>query len=346
MQSREINILKATLPILVVLIHCNYLQNAYGNAQSIDGFVIFLRILSDSVLSLAVPTFFFISGFLFFSNGPVLRFKDYLEKMRRRARTLLIPYLIWNLLGFLLLCVKMLPPLHQHFPQYSDSDLSLMRIILGFWSLSHSTYPYDMPLWFIRNLIVVQCFAYIIGMLLRLFKAFTLVPAVVAVALLDICWPEGDPYGLVSSFFFFTIGAVASCCMKSVFLPARRIAVWMVGYAGIVTLYMALGGTFLFYFKTAAGILLLGKLAATLAAGDFRPSYLMEKSSFFVYAFHGLFITVTQKLAMSLIRPVSDLPALVDYVIIFIVLYGVSLAAFVVLDRHIPGLTRLLCGGR
>lgn len=346
MQSREVNILKATLPILVVLIHCNFLPNVDGRQESIQGFVMFIRIFSYCVLSLAVPAFFFLSGYLFFLNGGNLSRKDYIHKMKRRTKTLLLPYLIWNVLGLLLLAVKMHPSLHQHFPLYTESDLTAKGILMGFWSLSHSPYPYDMPLWFIRNLIVVQCFAYPIGLMLRGLKVYAVVPAVAAVALVEILWPDANAYGLVHSFFFFTFGGYASLSMKGTFLPVRNLTLWTIGYLAIAGLYVIAGGTLLYYVKTSAGILLLGKLAARQPADGFRLPPLLEKSSFFVYAFHGLFITVTQKLTMTLCAPNSDLTAASDYIMTFIILYGVSLTAYMVLERFLPSLTHILCGGR
>jgi fucose 4-O-acetylase-like acetyltransferase len=46
---------------------------------------------------IAVPLFFFISGFLFFLNIENFNLQSYGNKLQTRGKTLLIPYLFWNL---------------------------------------------------------------------------------------------------------------------------------------------------------------------------------------------------------------------------------------------------------
>lgn len=347
MQSREINILKGTLPILVVLIHSNFLGNVACDEETLRGFVIFRQILQDSVLSLAVPAFFFMSGYLFYQRGPELSFYDYKDKMKRRARTLLIPYLIWNIFGLLLLVVKMLPGVHQYFPQYHEADLSTLSIIKGFWTLSHSPYPYDMPLWFIRNLIVVQCCGYAIGLLLRYCRAYSVVVTAAGVAMMQMFFPDIYDQGLESTFLFFTFGGAASCWLKSIFRPMRGLGYIAIGYLVVVACYIISGGgALLFYLKTLTGIFVLCRLAAKLCSDGIHIPHLLTGSAFFVYAFHGLFVTVSHKLVTALVRPTSDIFAMVDYALVFIMLYGVSLVAYLLLNRFFPSFTKILCGGR
>ena len=59
----------------------------------------FLKLLvSQTLVKVAMPVFFIMSGYLFFANVGKWNLATYKKKTLRRVKTLLIPYLIWNLL--------------------------------------------------------------------------------------------------------------------------------------------------------------------------------------------------------------------------------------------------------
>ena len=59
----------------------------------------FLKLLvSQTLVKVAVPVFFIMSGYLFFANVEEWNMQVYKSKMLRRAKTLLLPYLVWNLM--------------------------------------------------------------------------------------------------------------------------------------------------------------------------------------------------------------------------------------------------------
>lgn len=80
---------KWVLTLLIVLYHISY----YGNRGIEEEVYKFIQNLGDCV----VPAFAIISGFLFWVN--VKSFSDVKDKVRRRVVTLLIPYLLWNLIN-------------------------------------------------------------------------------------------------------------------------------------------------------------------------------------------------------------------------------------------------------
>lgn len=80
---------KWVLTLLIVLYHISY----YGNKGIEEEVYKFIQNLGDCV----VPAFAIISGFLFWVN--VKDFSDVKSKVRRRVATLLVPYLVWNLIN-------------------------------------------------------------------------------------------------------------------------------------------------------------------------------------------------------------------------------------------------------
>ncbi len=54
---------------------------------------------SEGICRVAVPTLFLISGFLFFTRLEKWSADIWANKLKRRAKTLILPYFIWNLLS-------------------------------------------------------------------------------------------------------------------------------------------------------------------------------------------------------------------------------------------------------
>lgn len=91
---------------------------------------------------ITVPLFFIISGYLFFQkfDGSLEAYKS---KLKKRCSSLIVPYLLWNLLAFLFY-------LGGGLAEGSD-------FLSSFWVVDyHSGHsPADGPLWFLRTLILL-----------------------------------------------------------------------------------------------------------------------------------------------------------------------------------------------
>ena len=152
------NFLRFPLMAGVILIHCNFLPDMpepMAPGANTAMFTACLAWFDRYILSLCVPLFFFMSGYLFFRSGPQLSATGYAHKLAGRARSLLIPYMAWNTIGLLLLALKKLPALAPAFPQYESFTFSIPQILTGYVDLAGSGYPYDFVLWFLRNLILI-----------------------------------------------------------------------------------------------------------------------------------------------------------------------------------------------
>lgn len=112
LQSSAIDLLRFPLAIMVIFIHMNpnviNLLEADFGLLTTQGFYNVIGILLSHVLThIAVPTFFLISGFLFFVNFQEWSWEGYKKKMSSRVKTLLIPYVFWNVVPFLLMVIAM-----------------------------------------------------------------------------------------------------------------------------------------------------------------------------------------------------------------------------------------------
>lgn len=95
--SERLNNVKWILTLLIVLYHIQLI----GEYSSLEGKVfLYIKNLGDCV----VTSFGLISGFLFFYN--VSSYSDIINKMRRRIKTLIIPYFLWNVINSAFVIVR------------------------------------------------------------------------------------------------------------------------------------------------------------------------------------------------------------------------------------------------
>ena len=108
--SKTIMFLRFPLIVAVVFIHTNLADVMINgrllvNEGQFPIHDLFRHIITNELARIAVPLFFFISGFLFFYHTD-FSMKMYKQKLKKRVRTLLVPYLFWNTVVFLIFFMK------------------------------------------------------------------------------------------------------------------------------------------------------------------------------------------------------------------------------------------------
>lgn len=111
-----------------------------------------LQELFEYIACIAMSFFFLKSGFLLYRNATGANIKD---KLKRRLHTLLLPFLIWNIPGFL-------QDVFSAVILKAETDLSIGNILLKL-----SLFPYNGPLWYMFAILVLSCLA---PMILKLKK--------------------------------------------------------------------------------------------------------------------------------------------------------------------------------
>ena len=104
--SLTVSSLRLPMAVLVVFIHTQFATVMIDGQMTINSgqFPVYCfveQILCSMMLRMAVPFFFFVSGYFFFKSG-ILTLRSYIDKLKRRANTLLLPYMVWNMLYMLL----------------------------------------------------------------------------------------------------------------------------------------------------------------------------------------------------------------------------------------------------
>lgn len=102
LQSKVIDLLRFPLIVAVVFIH-GVGKDIFNNFNFIpsNDFILLTNLTTNGICRIAVPLFFLISGYLFFAKKWNMRI--YKEKLKRRVHSLLIPYLLFNLIGLIII---------------------------------------------------------------------------------------------------------------------------------------------------------------------------------------------------------------------------------------------------
>lgn len=139
--SKTFDLLRFPLALLVIYLHISPTFQPWTmprTYQSVSHHIyIMVNVVVCSIAQIAVPCFFMISAFLLVANIGYLTFHTYLIKLRHRFLTLFMPYIFWNIIawGYLVIVGG------------GDDQNTLSFIFLS---------PANFPLWFLRNLIVMN----------------------------------------------------------------------------------------------------------------------------------------------------------------------------------------------
>lgn len=151
------SILSYFLSILVFWIHISSLSNY--NIEGIRGIECFEKFYKELVAPVAVPLFFILSGVAFFRNYNRENFKI---KIKKRVKTLVIPYLLWNIIWMLFYIITSYSFVSNYFIGREKFVVSLKNIALAIFH-----YECNLPFWYIFCLIVFICLSPVIDFLMK-----------------------------------------------------------------------------------------------------------------------------------------------------------------------------------
>ncbi len=137
--SNFLNVVPLVCSLLVVMIHQHLVA---GNAFTVSSRII--SFFTHGICTAAVPTFFLLSGYLFFRNAGT--FFDVFQKQKKRIKSVLMPFLAWSAFYYVLYAAVTvsIPGFLQ-----SNVDLSPVGILKGI-----VFYEYAFPLWYMFQLLV------------------------------------------------------------------------------------------------------------------------------------------------------------------------------------------------
>lgn len=357
--SKTISYLRFPLIVGVVFIHSSFpVVNVYGTVYRFNQWPLVnftMNFFSNVLASISVPLFFFFSGFLFFYkkgfNGVA-----YIGKIKKRFKTLLVPYIIWNFFGFVLLLIKVHPKLLPYFPLLKDYKVDIITLLGSFWvtnlpvNVCGPYYPINIPFWFIRDLIVLVVLSPLIWWLIRTFGVL-FISFLGGVWLFSLGEFVGFPELSHQSLFFFPLGAFCGIRNVDFVEMAKRVPWFPCLYLFFAIIDALTKDSPYSYIYHHIGIIVgmisvINIVGFLLSRRMISVSPFLSRASFFVYAMHYLFIGSLIKVVIMFTCPNSSGLVILLYFVIPLITILICMGIYKVIDIFLPKLNSVLTGGR
>lgn len=223
--SDTISWLRFPLMVGIVYLHHNVTEGVQKHGMVLvdaapSWLAAFIAFFSDALARVAIPLFFIISGFLFFYYCDFNK-STYIDKLKRRTSSLLLPYITWNVIATILALVALLPfgtkqVLSDQSIGISDLNYTISGFFYQFWDVTKGLFlspysgidgifPANGVLWYVRDLLILIVFSPVIYWLLKRAGHFF-------VYALGLTWVILEPVNLghtsqlLSGLFFFSWG--------------------------------------------------------------------------------------------------------------------------------------------
>lgn len=376
LQSKAVDRLRLPLAVMVVFIH-SFFNYPVGDA-GYAGLMIYecVRIFFSHVVShVAVPVFFLVSGYYFFYGCGRFTMKDYGSKLSRRVRSLMVPYLLWNLTYVLCIIVVHVSrifvsgstdvtSLYGWFTEFvHGSDFLSLLWDSSRWDnrfnwlggMIEMSGPILFSLWFIRDLFVMVVLAPLIYWIANIAKRYF-------IAALFVFYISGLSFFSipdVSSMFFFSLGASFAIKGKTIidlFMPYKRMAYVFAGFLALIMVYFDGSNTFIgslvYPFFICAGVVAAVCMATQFEERRLKGRRVSERKnhiaglSFFIFLFHPFILSLCHKAVLSVSSAVGSLTAIIGYLTTPILCVLMCTALYTLLVRLAPSALGKLLGGR
>ena len=353
--------------VLLVFVHGYNLDLRYMQPWTVPGepldFTSFTEyFLANGIFRFRIPMLFIISGYLFALHDQ----KPYKERVNKRLRTLLAPYLIWSAFGLLLTFVMELFPVTLKMVAESkimmiDENRSLLHDyrwyeVLGRWLVV----PVPYQLWFIRVLLIYNI-AYPLIKKAVLAKTgryiFFSVATLLWVATFGFFFFEGE--GLL----FFSLGVWMQKTDFSIDSPPKWFKPLPWGLAFVILAAVKtvlafegekyLGGGIFPVLTILHKLTVLSGLVSCWYGLNRIVDWFMKRKwfvwlsafSFMIYAMHAPLVAYLINPALELLRPLPGTQIL-TFVLLPLSIVVLSVATGALLRKVTPGFYSLLTGGR
>lgn len=331
------------LIVFVLIAHSYYLE-----AQDFEVAGVVQDFIAKLFSCTATPNFFLISGFLFFNN--IEHTRECYPKMFRRIRTLLIPYILWNIIFvlwyWLFDCIPGISPLINSniFEHFHSVPSSLYFLFFN---------PASFPLWFLRDLILFVILSpVLLGMIRKwgwfLFWTLLIVSPIIL---------ETTCITYFELPFFVLGGTIA---VRGGWGWQNKIPASMA--CGALLIKVAISFVWAFFWPKdfvgcewlrlvmkMLGIIYIWKgydmIAGWLDRVTSKQSSQILNYTFFIYLFHEPILNVFKKLPL-VIFGVDEFTLLFFYLINPIIMITFAILIAKMLQRIYPSLYSLLVGGR
>ena len=341
--SKRINILKAWFTIMVVFIH-SYSESINFSTGVVDyetpyWLEILKYTVSQCISRCAVPGFFMLSAILLYRTS-----FSWKENVKKKIRTLLVPYVLINSAWIIIYFVC------QHISKlsiyFSNEDNIIANWGMMDWLQAYGIlggYPITYPLWFLRDLFILNIFAVVYKKIVEKLKWASLLLIALIWLFAKVSWAQ--------AVCFWGVGCFIVCNnIKLNMLDQIKKGILYVIY------FLAIVGDILTrIYKINWSVhnicIIIGIIFWFVCLTDFKADkwnkvlLFISSYSFSIYLFHELSLSFLQKICARLL-PTSATAQLLEYLLIPIFIIIVILIFSSALKKACPRLYGIITGNR
>jgi len=339
--STKIKFISFITMIMVLFIH-SFNSTLYPNelilpnhyATDIQNFISF------HVCRIAVPFFFILSGFLFAYNFD-LTLKNYLEKLKSRFKSLVIPYVLWVVLWTSFFYILSNLSVTKSF---INSPLSIQNFTFtSFISIFESPICYQF--WFIKDLIFLVLFSPLFLILVK--KIPPLVLGFLYVNL--VYWNYDLLFFSNLAVFYFAVGLFLALNFNKILAIKINIHFAIIGIVWIL-LYFANRFEITVYFIPLiilTGLYFVWKLydVVNQESSIYLRLTKWASFSFFLFALHEPILISLKKLGFAILGKTPSVSLILYFSLPFFV-FAFSIFIGFLTKKFVPNIFKVLTGGR
>lgn len=335
--SKTFDLLRFPLALLVVYLHISptliFDNEITRLTKDVYPTYYYINLCISTFANLAVPCFFVVSGYLLSFNIKYLSFKIYLKKLRSRFYTLFFPYITWNLL-----CVA-----YYFFTRQICFFPSFTQIFIT---------PINFPLWFLRNLIVLNLIFPFFWFITKYLKIKFLIICIIGYMFTPIYLPPNIRWDLhfsILSALFFYVG-VFSGYSKISFNKLNTIdricllSLGCISYIILIIIPSNCRGYILNIYLFSGAISLFLITYILIKRHDIKTIPYLAPASFFIYLSHKLGPTYISKKLLFFLPKGVEMTEIVTFLICPILTCAICIGTYILISKYSPKLLKLLTG--
>ena len=305
--------------------------------------------LCHGIFIAAVPIFFFLSGYLFFRN--ISTSKDVFKKMKTRAKSVLMPFLVWSTLYLFIFAVGSFTPFFSS-EGMSFAPLDILKGIVF--------YKYCFPLWYMYQLVIFILLTPLVHILLKnryVSLGILIVLTVVSIGVkssFDIeVFPGNDRSLFQINFFCYYFAGCLAVKFSDEFIKLKE------KIEAKKRIFAIVSGLLLVIFAFAQSIIFEERVSffydrfyvpfvfvclfIFLWCIYEKVPYIKNASTMVVYGIHSIIGTVLINIFSDIL---SKIPAIISFVLAYIVVAVLSFSFAYIVKRFMKPVNFVLSGGR
>lgn len=338
-QSMQLNALKMLMILFVIFIHENPTAEKTG----------IVSLWFHQIVVVAVPVFFILSGYFFFMKGwdrDCSWTDTYLRKNKIRIKTLLVPYLLWNLLPVFNVCAG---NFYSILFRGKSTD-ALVSFLSGlwdeglwhiWWDKTSGTMPFDSPLWYVRDLMILCMLSPAIYYAVR--RSGWMLAAVLTFVYICDIWKGWIGLSL-TGMLFFSLGATLALKERNLsdFPVSMKVSIGILSVFCYVLSRMAAVPYSSQIFIVSSSICWIW-LFCQLRGRIIGVTGYLSETVFFIFAVHNTFVLAV---VGKVVTKGTGLSCWGGYFVTPFITLAICIIMYKVLNKICPYVIKVLCGNR